>query len=253
MAIFYGRQVVLEILKSQHKVQTLLLSDQIDPEWKASVWDLARKKSISIKTVSNHSLDNLTRGNHQGVAIEAAQIQPIEFKSFCQNLSPTFKGFVVLLDEIQDPQNLGAMLRSAVCFDCSGVIVPTRRSSPLGETVMRASSGAMAHCPIVEIANLGVAIERLQERGFFIVGADPTASTFLDEVPLQFPLAILLGNEHRGIKSLYKKNCDQLLKIRQSPKFDSLNVSCAATVFFNTIYRKMGTVPLGTVPIFKGK
>ncbi len=238
-SLYYGRQIAEEILKSPLKATKLLLAEGIEAEFKEAILRLAKQKRIPVQNVPVRYLDNRIRGNHQGVAVEAPPIQPVEFKSFIHSLPSNFKGYVCILDEIQDPQNLGALLRSAVCFDCSAVIVPTHRSSPLSETVMRASSGAMAHCPIIEIANLGVAVERLKERGFSVLGADSSAPIHLGEEKYPFPVAILLGNEHRGVKPTLKKNCDQLLSIRHSPKFDSLNVSCAATVFFNTIYNQM--------------
>lgn len=235
-ALYYGRQVILQILKSAKPVRRVLIAAGVEEK---NIWEmvrLAQNKSIPIVEVSRKVLDALCKGNHQGIALESDQTQALDFKSFLTLADNGSKNFVSLLDEIQDPQNLGAILRSAFCFGCSGVVVSKWRSARITESVMRSSSGAAAHLPLVQISNLGVAIERLKEKGFMIYGAEPQGCS-IASIRFDFPLAILFGNEHRGLKPILKKACDRLVSIPQMKTVASLNVAAAAAIFFYEIYK----------------
>ena len=180
----------------------------------------------------------MVRGNHQGVAASVEPVGPVAFKVFLDGLAMEPGTFVCLLDEVQDPQNLGAIIRNAVCFGCAGVILPKWRSAGLTPAVMKASSGALAHCPVAEISNLGVAIERLKEKGFTVYGADASESARpLEGLALRHPAALVLGSEHDGIKPTLKKACDELVHITQKSRIQSLNVASASAVFFHAFSR----------------
>lgn len=200
---------------------------------------LAKQKNIRIETVPANKLEALCKGNHQGIAVEVETETPADFKSFIKTNRAQKNSFVVLLDEIQDPQNLGAIIRSAVCFGVSAMILPKWRSAHLTPAAMKSSSGAAAHLPIFQVVNLNYAIEQLKEKGYHIVGAT-VEGTPLTESKFEFPVALVLGNEHRGIKPLIKKNCDQLVAIPQNATVAFLNVSAAAAIFFYEISKKIG-------------
>lgn len=235
----YGRQTVHEILHSGLSVRRLIVSDQAEPAGVREILAQAQRLGVPVKRMPRQQMDNMFHGNHQGVAVEVEQAGPVDFKSFLMTLQPRSKKFVCLLDEIQDPQNLGAILRSAACFGCSGVVIPKWRAAGVTDAVFKASSGAAAHIPIVEISNLTVAIERLKEKGFFVYGADAGAKDTLATVELSFPLALVMGNEHRGIKPILRDACDRLVSIPQTKSVASLNVASAATVFFYDIARRL--------------
>lgn len=235
----YGRQTVFEILSSGAPVRKLVVSEQVDLRSIKNIVDLAQQRGVPLKRIPKHAMDAMVRGNHQGVALQMEQIGPVEFKDFLASIPPRSKNFVCLLDEIQDPQNLGSILRSAACFGCAGVVIPKWRSAGVTDTVLKASSGAAAHIPVVEISNLTVAVERLKERGFFVYGADAGGEDSLDKVELVFPLALILGNEHRGVKPILKNACDRLIRIPQTQAVASLNVGAAAAVFFYEIARRV--------------
>lgn len=240
----FGRQVALQILRSELKVKRILVGENADRKHLQELLTLAKQRNISVDYVPSNQLDFLCKGrgrpvigNHQGVALEMPAEVPADFKSFIKTSEPMKNNFIVLLDEIQDPQNLGAIIRSAVCFGCSAMILPKWRSAHLTPGAMKSSSGAAAHLPILQVSNLSYAIEQLKEKGYTIVGATVDGCA-LSEVKFEFPLALILGNEHRGIKPLLKKNCDQLVSIPQTATVASLNVSNAAAILFYEISKK---------------
>lgn len=230
----YGRRAVAEILKSGLKIKKIVLSETSQAPEREEIIKEARIRGVPVESVSRRSLDMMVRGNHQGVAANVEPVGPVPFKVFLDNLDVGPGTFVCLLDEVQDPQNLGAILRNAVCFGCAGVILPKWRSAGLTPAVMKASSGALAHCPVAEISNLGVAIERLKEKGFTIYGADAGENTVaLEGLEIRGPAALVLGSEHDGIKPTLKKACDHLVRITQKSRIQSLNVASASAVFFH--------------------
>ena len=237
----YGRQTVLEILRSGQPVLKLLVSDSAQKDFLQEVLEAAKERKVPCRVVPKKQIDEVAQGNHQGAAVQVPIAKPVEFKSFLERLRPGKSTFLCLLDDLEDPHNVGAIIRSAVCFGCSGVVIPKRHSAGLSPAAMRSSSGAAAHIPVADIPNLGVAIERLKENGFFILGADASGGNEpLGSTDLDFPLAVVFGNEHRGIKPTIQKACDRLVSIPQSAAVASLNVSNAAAIFFYEISKKIG-------------
>ncbi|MBI2916108.1 MAG: 23S rRNA (guanosine(2251)-2'-O)-methyltransferase RlmB [Elusimicrobia bacterium] len=236
---YCGKQSVREVLSSDLTVRKVLLDQGAEKNSLQTFQVICREKRVPCQWVSSHVLDTLVRENHQGVVAEVESAGEIDFKTLCSSLPSDFKGSLCLLDEIQDPQNLGAIIRSAVCFGCHAVVLPKWRSAGVTETVMRSSSGALAHLTVAHVSNLNVAIERLREKGFCIVGADADSPVTIPAAQWTYPVALLLGNEHRGIKPVLKKNCDVLVSIPQSQRLSSLNVASAATIFFYEIYRRV--------------
>lgn len=234
---FCGRQIVQEVLQSGCSVKKLLVAADASGDSIQEIAALAAAKHIRLERVPKRLIDSLVRGNHQGIAVQAAPPGPVDFKFFLESLPENnTRSFIGLLDEVQDPQNVGAILRSAAAFGCQGIVISKWRQAGMSQAVMRASSGAAMTVPLVEIANIGVALERLKEKGYWIYGASVEEGKSLERAELRFPLAIVLGNEHRGIKPILKNNCDELLSITQTQGVQSLNVSCAASIFFHEIH-----------------
>lgn len=226
----------MEILRANLPVRRIVFAEGAHAPEFEEIKKEAQSRGVAIEGITRRGLEAVTHGNHQGVAAQIDPISPVPFKVFMNQLRIDKKTFVCLLDEIQDPQNLGAIIRNAVCFGCSGIILPKWRSAGLTPAVMKASSGALAYCPIAEIPNLGVAVERLKEKGFFVYGADAQeGSVPLESLELDGPLAIILGSEHEGIKPILKKACDNLVRISQKTSIQSLNVASASAVFFHEI------------------
>lgn len=235
---FYGRHAVLELLKSERPVRTIWVAVGSNEHALREILLQAGQKKIQVRRVPKHALDAMVRGNHQGIVAEAPGIRAVDFKTFISAHSVESLPFLCLLDEIQDPHNLGAIVRSAACFGCSGIVIPKWRSTGVTDAVLKSSCGAAAHVPIMEISNLGVAIERLKEKGYTIYGAVP-GGTSLKNFQFDFPAALLMGNEHRGIKPMLQEACDHLISIPQKKIIASLNVSNAAAILFYEIGRSL--------------
>jgi 23S rRNA (guanosine2251-2'-O)-methyltransferase len=146
--------------------------------------------------------------------------------------------FVLLLDEIEDPQNLGALIRTAECAGIHGVIIPKHHSAEVNTTVAKASAGASEHLPVAKIVNVANTIEELKEKGVWVVGTDSSAAKLYTEIDYSGPLAIVVGNEGRGIRHLVKEKCDFLVKIPLYGQIESLNASVAGALVMYEAVRK---------------
>ena len=149
--------------------------------------------------------------------------------------------FLVLLDEIEDPQNLGAILRSAEGAGADGIILPERRSAGLTETVSEVSAGALEHLRVARVPNLAQTMIQLREKGIWLVGAEGQGDGLFWEFDYTQPVGVVLGSEGRGIRPLVRKNCDRILSIPLGGKINSLNVAAAASVFFFEVIRQRRT------------
>jgi 23S rRNA (guanosine2251-2'-O)-methyltransferase len=157
---------------------------------------------------------------------------------FLKKHKDTEKMAIAVLDEIEDPHNLGAIIRSCEIFGVCGIIVSSNRSSPVNDTVFKTSSGALDYVDLIKVSNINMALEKLKEARFWIYGFDLKAEKYLDETDFDKRSALVFGNEGKGMRELVKKNCDFLVKIRQTGQLDSLNVSNAAAVAFYDLMMK---------------
>lgn len=165
---------------------------------------------------------------HQGCALRVGPLPARTLDSLLAGLGP--EALVLVLDQIQDPRNLGAILRSAAALEVAGVILPERRSAPLGAACAKAASGALDMVPIVEVANLVQAIEALKRAGFWVVGLDARAEPPLESLPHRPRRALVLGSEEKGLRRLVAEHCDQMARLAIAPRVESLNVSVAAGI-----------------------
>jgi len=203
--------------------------------------ELAEKSGLHPKTVSARELDSAAPDN-RGAAVlvdEAPAGVELDLESWLAGGVPE-RAMVVILDHIEDPHNLGAILRSADVFAADLVIMPERRAAKETDTVARASAGAVAYVPLATVANLARAVEQLKEAGFWTYAADMGGQN-LPEADLAGRVAIVLGAEGSGVSRLLKERCDGALSIPQFGHVDSLNVSVAAGVMLYEIRRKLGT------------
>jgi len=151
--------------------------------------------------------------------------------------------FLVLLDEIEDPQNLGAILRSAECAGADGIVIPERRSAGLTETVFEVSAGALEHLQVARVPNLAQTMEALKAAGVWLIGAEGEGDGLFYEFDYAQPVAVVLGSEGRGLRQLTRKKCDRILSIPMRGKVNSLNVAAAASVFFFEVARQRTAGP----------
>jgi 23S rRNA (guanosine2251-2'-O)-methyltransferase len=172
--------------------------------------------------------------NSQGIAAEVSPMQYIEIEILIAKAKQNKKPLLVLLDAIEDPHNLGAIIRNCAAFGADGVIIPKWRAAGVTETVSRASAGAIEHIPVSRVVNTNQTIELLKKQGFWIAGAENGGQP-LEEAKLPFPLVIIIGSEGFGLHRLTKENCDFLISIPQTNTISSLNASCASAVILYEI------------------
>ena len=196
---------------------------------------LARERNIPVRFEDRGQVDRLAGSkDHQGVvALAAARAAgTLEEILAAANKSPGRgqKGLIVLLDGIEDPHNLGAVIRTALAAGAHGVIIPERRAAGLTDTVARASAGALAHLPVAKVTNLAQTMEELKEAGYWLIGLDERADKSYTEADYTSPVGIVLGGEGKGLHDLTRKRCDFVVSLPTTGPVKSLNVSVAAGV-----------------------
>lgn len=233
--LIYGRRSVAEALKAgSRRLSKIWMQNEITGPDIKEIIALAQSKNIPIEWVGRSALDRRVHGNHQGVAAQGMAHRGIELDEFLENLPANKPVLVVGLDEIQDPQNVGAILRSAGFFGVQAVLLPKWRSAPVTESAARVSSGAVEHVPVIRIVNLAEAIRALQKADFQVIGADMAGEPIQKLHPAP-RCALIMGNEGEGMRRLVKERCDKLVSIPGRGKVASLNVSAAAAIFLNAL------------------
>ncbi|MFR0880314.1 MAG: 23S rRNA (guanosine(2251)-2'-O)-methyltransferase RlmB [Oscillospiraceae bacterium] len=235
--IIYGRNPVLEALKSDAEIDTIYINGESGTLGKIRAE--ARKKGIVVKNATSGKLDQITDGeSHQGVA---ASIACAEYVSVDDILEVSRKKgtepFIIICDEIEDPHNLGAIIRTAESAGADGIIIPKRRSASLNATVHKTSAGAASWVPVARVPNLASAIDYLKENGVWIYGTDASGENY-DGVDLKGSIALVIGSEGFGMGRLIKEKCDFLLKLPMYGKITSLNASVAAGIFMYEAVRQ---------------
>ncbi len=236
----YGKNAVVELLKSGGDVDTVLLSGTMQEKQAAFLIALARKAGAVVKQVPTEKLNTLCPHSHQGVLAYAAQVEYVAPEDLLQIAQD--KGeepFLLLADGIEDPHNLGALMRSALLCGVHGIIIPKRGAVSVTPTVLKASAGAAAVLPVARVPNLGEAVRKLKRLGVFVWCADMRGGDFHAQ-ELSGPIALVVGAEGKGVSSLIKKTCDGTLCIPMAAKggVDSLNVSVAGGILMYDIFRK---------------
>lgn len=229
--LIYGRNPVKEALRSKRVVKIYTTSNFSD----ATILPLIKESKVAVNYVSPKELDESCSGVHQGIA---AEVKPYSYASIEQILHAAKqekRPIVVLLDGINDPHNLGAILRSCDVFGVTGVIMPKHNQVMLNATVAKTSAGAINFVPVALVSNLNNAIRTLKENGFWIVSSDGSGTTDYTQVKYDFPTALVVGSEGQGISQLVLKNSDFIVKIPMYGKVNSLNASVAAGIFLARI------------------
>src|SRR5260370_31902331 len=199
------------------------------------ILELARQRDVPIRKEERSVLDRMAEGTvHQGVIAITAALSYADFDVLFKPEKP----LIVVLDGVEDPHNLGAVIRTAEACNASGVLLPERHSAPLSTTVVKASAGASAYVPVVRIKNLVNGIDALKGRGLWVVGVDPAGSRAWTEFDYTGPVALVLGGEHRGLRRLVGEHCDVLVRIPMLGNIASLNISVAAAVVLYEVVRQ---------------
>ena len=235
--IVMGRNAVREAIKSGRSIDRILVVKELDGSLR-EVIGLARDRNLQIREVDRSKLDEMCMpfghggkpGNHQGII---AQVPGVEYCDISDILNVAKerdeKPFIILLDGVEDPHNLGSIIRSAECAGAHGVIIPKRRSASVTASACKASAGAVEYMKVARVSNLGGAIDRLKDEGLWIAGAD-MAGTAMDKADLKGAIGLVIGSEGEGISRLIKEKCDFLVSIPMVGRIDSLNAAVAAAV-----------------------
>lgn len=226
-----GRNSVMEAIKSG-RVNKILVAKGDRQGSIREVIGVAKEKGILIQDVDIKKINDLAKGlRHQGVLAYVAPVEYVELEDILAKAEAAGQPpFIVLLDELEDPHNLGAILRTADAAGVHGVLIPKRRSCPLSATVAKTSAGAVEYVPVAKIGNVAQTIKELQKLGMWIVGADMDGDKDYYEADLTGPLVLVIGSEGKGIGRLTKEVCDFLVRIPMQGKINSLNASVAGSI-----------------------
>lgn len=232
-----GFHAVEEALTAGRPLDRIVIARGRHGERLEGIVRLAKSKGVAVRFEDRQQIDRLagTR-EHQGIAALAAAKPAIGLEDLLQQ--NTAQGLIVLLDGIEDPHNLGAIVRTSLAAGANGVVIPERRAAGLTDTVERASAGALAHLPVARVKNLVRAMEEMKEKGYWLVGLDERAEKDYTEVDLAGSVGIVLGSEGEGLHELTRKRCDFLVSIPTKGPVRSLNVSVAAGVMLFEVVRQ---------------
>ncbi|RJE83030.1 23S rRNA (guanosine(2251)-2'-O)-methyltransferase RlmB [Paenibacillus sp. 1011MAR3C5] len=235
-----GKHPVLEALRSGREINKIWIAEGSQKSVTQSITAEAKKQGIVVQFVDKRKLDNMAQGvAHQGVIAQAAAFAYVEVEELLEIAkSKDETPFLLLLDEIEDPHNLGSILRTAECTGVHGVIIPKRRAAGLTATVLKTSAGAAEHVPVARVTNLAQTIDKLKEAGVWVAGTDVSAKQDVFKTKFDMPLAIVIGNESKGMGRLIKEKCDFLVKLPMLGQLNSLNASVAAGVLMYEVVRQ---------------
>ncbi|MGZ9587210.1 23S rRNA (guanosine(2251)-2'-O)-methyltransferase RlmB [Paenibacillus marinisediminis] len=239
--IIAGKHSVMEALRSGRTINKIWIAEQAQKHLTQPIIAEAKKAGIIVQAADKRKLDQMAEGvQHQGVVAQVSAYDYVEVDDILARAEARGeKPFLLLLDEIEDPHNLGSILRTADCTGVHGIVIPKRRSVGLTATVSKISAGAVEYVPVARVTNLAQTIEELKERGIWIVGTDVSASEDIyDTNVFDAPVALVIGNEGKGMGRLIRESCDVLLKLPMAGQINSLNASVAAGIFMYEVVRR---------------
>jgi 23S rRNA (guanosine2251-2'-O)-methyltransferase len=234
-----GRQPVLEFLKAGQAVNKLLVVKDSRDRQMQRIVALAKEKGIIIQEVDRRYLDKISAtGRHQGVAAQIAAVEYAELEELISKpQDPAWPPFLLVLDGLQDPHNLGSLLRSAEAAKVGGVIIPKRRAVGVTPVVAKVSAGALSYVPVARVVNIPRAIDDLKQAGYWIVGADMDGELCYEQ-DLTGPIALVVGGEGEGLSRLVKEKCDFLARIPMLGQINSLNAGVAGALLMFEVVRQ---------------
>jgi 23S rRNA (guanosine2251-2'-O)-methyltransferase len=234
-----GKNPVIEALKSERDINKILIAEGSQRGQMQQVTALAKEAQVLVQFVPKKKLDGMVEGNHQGVVAQVAAYQYAEIDDlFLLAEKKDEPPFFLLLDEIEDPHNLGSIMRTADASGAHGIIIPKRRAVGLTATVAKASTGAIEHIPVVRVTNMARTIDELKERGVWIAGTDARESDDYRQLDGTMPLGLVIGSEGKGMGRLIRDKCDFLVRLPMVGHVTSLNASVAAALLMYEVYRK---------------
>ena len=233
-----GKNPVLEALRAGREINKVWIAEGVKKTGVEELLDLARERGVLVQFVPKQKVDKLAE-NHQGIVASVAAYNYAELDDlFAVAKAKNEDPFFLILDELEDPHNLGSIMRTADAIGVHGIIIPKRRAVGLTAVVAKASTGAIEHVPVVRVTNLAQTVDELKERGIWIAGTDAKGSADYRKMDATLPLAIIIGSEGRGMARLLKDKCDFLYHLPMIGHVTSLNASVAAALLMYEVYRK---------------
>lgn len=226
----YGKNVAREKLNSREKINKIYLSDKFKDK---EIINLIKEKKVKYNIVPNNYLDKKVQGLHQGIILEIDEIKTYELMDVVNNINKEFPT-LVMLDHLEDPHNFGAIIRTAEALGVDAIIIPTDRSVKINSTVVKTSAGAIEYIKIIKVPNLSVAIKKLKDNGYWIIGTDMQGENYTS-LDYKMPVCLIIGNEGFGMSKVVKDNCDYIAKIPMEGKINSLNASVSLAIVLSNI------------------
>ena len=235
-----GRNAVMEAFRSGKPIDKVYILDGCQDGPIRSIVREAKKHDTILNFVTKERLNQISEtGRHQGVIAQAAAYEYAQVEDMLELAKQKGEDpFLILLDNIEDPHNLGAIIRTAECAGAHGVVIPKRRSAGLTAVVAKTSAGAVSHLPVARVANLPSLLKQLKKEGLWIFGAAADGPVSLYEADLKGPAAIVIGSEGSGMSRLVAETCDVLVRIPMKGKLNSLNASAAAAILLYEAVRQ---------------
>jgi len=227
------------LLADTRSINRLFIKGNASSPRLKEITKLAAKRAIPIENLDGHQLAQKTGTKiHQGVALECGELQTLDLNQWLDRVEGKSHQLLVALDQVEDPQNVGAVVRSAAFLGADGIMVLKDHSAPLTAAVSKASAGALEYFPVTQVTNLSDALERLKNNGFFVAGATSGEDSIdFRDATLADKMVLVLGNEGQGLRKLTKKRCDFLVHIPGNKQAESLNVSAAAAILIQHFVR----------------
>ena len=229
--IVYGKNVARDLLKNNKEIERIILQDKFNDK---EIISLIEKNHINYKYASKKEIDHLANGLHQGIVL---YVSDYKYLSLDDLINDKDNSFIVLLDHLEDPHNLGAIIRTCEAAGVDGIVLPKDRQVQINSTVMKTSVGTLDNIKIASVTNLVNAIKELKDNGYWVVGTALNNSVDYRNIDYSGKIALVIGNEGSGISKLVEKNCDYIAKIPMYGKTNSLNASVAAGIMIYEIIR----------------
>lgn len=234
--IIYGRKVVQEVINSDLEISEIYISKNIKQDKVLKILEYAKKKCINIKSIYSNDMNILCNyGVHQGIAVRIPEYKYFKINEIINNVDNESNEIVLILDSIQDPRNLGSILRTAEIMGIKNIIIPQKRSCDVNNTVWKTSMGAVAHLNICRANNIPNVILKFKDIGFKIIATSLNTKINLSDINYKYPIVLIIGNEETGVDKELLTFCDVKVKIPMYGKIDSFNVSVAAGIIMYEI------------------
>ncbi|HIG49157.1 MAG TPA: 23S rRNA (guanosine(2251)-2'-O)-methyltransferase RlmB [candidate division Zixibacteria bacterium] len=237
--IIYGRNSVREALLAGRSLNKILIADGTSRRDIEDIIELARAQGVVYQFADRRNLDQMVREKHQGIVAVGAAHQYVELSDILTVAQESvYPPFLAVLDGIQDPHNLGSIIRTADAVGVHGLIIPRRQAVGLTAVVTKASAGTTAHMQVARVANLNQAMDTLKDAGLWLIGLEADGEAAFDSVDYTGPVAMVIGSEGKGLRPLVRRHCDEVVKLAIGGHAGSLNASVAAAIVLYEVFRQ---------------